>query len=93
MASVYASNGLYGKAIRAAERAMKAAHNHPRAATTLASIYIKMGQPEMARKAFSREPTRPMSSHRAPRTDVRARLGETDSAFLWLGRVHDGRFR
>lgn len=88
MASVYASNGLYGKAIRAAERAMKAAHNHPRAATTLASIYIKMGQPEMARKAFARADTT-NEQYIAHRGLMYARLGETDSAFLWLGRVHD----
>jgi tetratricopeptide (TPR) repeat protein len=88
MASVYASNGLYGKAIRAAELAMKIVHNHPRAATTLASIYIRLGQREMARKAFERADTA-NEQYIAHRGLMYARLGQTDSAFLWLGRVQD----
>ena len=88
MAAVYASNGSYAKAIRAAERAIVIVHNHPRAATALASIYITMGQPAMARKAFERADTTNVQ-YVAHRGLMYARLGQVDSAFLWLDRVQD----
>ncbi len=86
MATVYAANGLYDKAIRTAERALEVVPNHPRAVTALAAIYIQMGKPAMARKVFARADT--ANEHYAVyRGMMHARLGEADSAFLWFDRV------
>jgi tetratricopeptide (TPR) repeat protein len=88
MASVYAANGMWDKAIRTAELAAKVVHNHPRAVSALASIYIRMRKPEMARKVFESADTT-NEQYPAYRGLMYAKLGQADSAFLWLDRVQE----
>ncbi|MBA3343435.1 MAG: tetratricopeptide repeat protein [Gemmatimonadaceae bacterium] len=88
MASVYAANGQYQKAIRYAERAVEINPGHPRGLSVLASIYDRMEQPRMALAIFARADT--TNEHYAAYRAFRyAADGNADSAFIWFDRVRE----
>ncbi|MFN2638154.1 MAG: tetratricopeptide repeat protein, partial [Gemmatimonadaceae bacterium] len=88
MASMYAANGIYDKAIHTAKLALRVVPNHPRAVTTMASIYLRMGKRAQARRIFESADT--SNEHYAVyRGMMHARLGDADSAFMWFDKVRE----
>ena len=88
MSKVYAANGQLDKALRFAERAVEILPDHPRALNALASVYFRMGRPDLARQVFSRANV--MNEHySAYRGFMYAKDGQPDSAFAWFDRVRE----
>jgi Tfp pilus assembly protein PilF len=88
MAAVYAANGLFAKAQSTAARALKVVPSHPRAVAALASVYIVMKKPDIARRIFARADTT-NEQYPAFKALMFAKLGEADSAFFWADRVQN----
>ncbi|MEO8578241.1 MAG: tetratricopeptide repeat protein, partial [Gemmatimonadales bacterium] len=88
MSSVYAANGKFDAALRAARRAVEIAPRHPRSLLALASVYLKMGQPESARRIFARADS--THEHYYGHLGLLyVSLGKPDSAFAAFDRVSD----
>lgn len=88
MAAVYRENGEYDKALRFAKRSVEIAPRHPRTLLALASIYLAMGDPEIARQVFARADTL-NEQYAAYRAMMYLAEGNADSAFMWLDRVKE----
>jgi tetratricopeptide (TPR) repeat protein len=88
MASVYRENGQYGKALHFAMRSVEIAPHHPRTLLALASTYIAMGRPEIARQVFARTDTS-NEQYAAYRAMMYLAEGNADSAFVWFDRVKE----
>jgi DNA-binding SARP family transcriptional activator len=86
MAAVYAANGMFDKALSAANRSVEITHNHPRSITALAGVYAQMGRPDIARQIFARVDTT-NEHYSAERAFFYVDLGQLDSAFLYFDRV------
>jgi Tfp pilus assembly protein PilF len=88
MASVYAANGKFDKAIETAKLALRVVPGHPRAVYTLSSIYIGIGDRALARRVFEQADTA-NEHYAAYRGMLHAKLGQADSAFMWFDRVRE----
>ena len=88
MASVYAANGQFGKALRFGERATEILPGHPRAVYALANVYYRMGRRDEARRIFSTADTS-NEHYPAYRGFMYATEGQLDSAFAWFDRVRE----
>jgi tetratricopeptide (TPR) repeat protein len=88
MASVYRENRQYDKALRFARQSVEIAPHHPRPLLALASTFIAMGRPEIARQVFARADTlnEQYASYRAL---MYLAQGKADSAFVWFDRVKE----
>ena len=85
---VVAATGRHDQAVRLIQRALEVVPNHPRPLLDLARVYLRVGDTASARAAFARaDTTNPQ--YAMYRGLYHASLGETDSAFAWLDRVHD----
>lgn len=88
MATTYAANGLYDKALTYAKRAVEILPGHPRAVAALANVYYKMGNKEEAKRVFATADT--ANEHYPAYRALRyVSEGQPDSAFLWFGRVRE----
>jgi DNA-binding SARP family transcriptional activator len=86
MASVYAENGMMDEALDAAERSVSINPTHPRSLLALASIHIKLGNPDSARKIFARV-DRTNEHYAAEQAFFYLDMGMRDSAFSQFDRV------
>lgn len=86
--SVAAAAGRHEQAVRLIERALQVVPSHPRPLLDLARAYLSVNDTASARAAFARaDTTNPQ--YAMYRGLFHASLGEIDSAFAWLDRVHD----
>ena len=86
--SIAAAAGRHEQALRLIERALQVVPNHPRPLLDLARAYLIVNDTASARAAFARaDTTNPQ--YAMYRGLFHASLGEIDSAFAWLDRVHD----
>ncbi|MGK2962945.1 MAG: tetratricopeptide repeat protein [Gemmatimonadaceae bacterium] len=88
MAAVYAANGLMVKALDAAERSVSINPTHPRSLMALASIHIKLGHPDSARKIFARV-DKTNEHYAAEQAFFYLEMGMRDSAFAQFDRVKE----
>ncbi len=86
MASVYADNGMFDKALESAERAVRITPGHPRSLRTLALVHSRMGRIDLAREVFAQVDTT-HEHYTAERAFFYVDIGELDSAFLYFDRV------
>jgi DNA-binding SARP family transcriptional activator len=86
MAAVYAANGMFDKAIDAANRSIAITSRHPRSIVALAAVYARMGRPDIARRVFAQVDTT-NEHYAAERAFFYVDIGELDSAFLNFDRV------
>lgn len=88
MASTYAANGLYDKALTYGKRAVEILPGHPRAVAALANVYYRMGDKQEAKRVFATADT--ANEHYPAYRALRyVSEGQPDSAFLWFGRVRE----
>lgn len=86
MAAVYAANGMFGKALEAANRSVAITSRHPRSVAALAAVYARMGKPDIARKVFAQVDT--TNEHYASELAFfYVDIDQLDSAFLQFDRV------
>lgn len=86
--SAAAAAGRHAQAVHLIERALEVVPGHPRPLLDLARAYLAVGDTARARAVFARaDTTNPQ--YTMYRGLFHASLGEIDSAFLWLDRVHD----
>jgi hypothetical protein len=83
---VYAANGMFDKAIDAANRSIAITSRHPRSIAALAGVYARMGRPDIARKVFAQVDTT-NEHYAAERAFFYVDIGQLDSAFLNFDRV------
>jgi tetratricopeptide (TPR) repeat protein len=86
--SVAADAGRHEQAVRLIERALQVVPSHPRPLLDLARVYLRVNDTASARAAFARADTA-NPQYAMYRGLFHASLGEIDSAFAWLDRVHD----
>lgn len=88
LAAAYAEYGLFDKAIRAAEQAVRILPRHPRAVGALGSVYERMGDRKKAEQAYAlADTTNPHFP--AYRGMWYLAANKVDSAFVWFDRVED----
>jgi DNA-binding SARP family transcriptional activator len=86
MAAVYAANGMFDKALDAANRSIRITSRHPRSIAALSAVYAKMGKRDIARKVFAQVDTT-NEHYAAERGFFYLDIGELDSAFRSFDRV------
>ena len=88
MASAYAADGQFDKALHFARRANEILPGHPRATTALANVYYRMGRIDEARRVFAASDT--LNEHYpAYRAFMYATEHKPDSAFVAFDRVKE----
>jgi len=88
MASAYAADGQFDKALHFARRAVEILPGHPRATSALANVYYRMGRGDEARRVFAASDT--LNEHYpAYRAFMYATEQKPDSAFVAFDRVQE----